>query len=65
MRGGSFLRKQWSLITYGVSGRRRKSRPTRIVGGLGNHPKVETTQDMMLKCMPHTENKSGSHHQHH
>jgi hypothetical protein len=25
------------------SGRRRKSRPTRIVSGLGNHPKVETT----------------------
>ena len=37
------MRKQLSLITFGVSGRWRKNRPTFLASGLGNHPKVETT----------------------
>ncbi len=38
-----FLRKQRGLITFGMSGRWRKNRPTFFASGLGNHPKVETT----------------------
>jgi hypothetical protein len=48
-----FIRSQWESeelegvdderrITSGVSGRRRRSRPTSLAGGLGNHPGVET-----------------------
>jgi hypothetical protein len=34
---------KFSVVTYGVSGRRRRSRPMLLTNGLGNHPKVETT----------------------